>query len=455
MNELGVWKEMPNELYVIGDIHGDFFALKQSLELTGCVLFDDYTDNLKLTNVLFDESNNTLKLNNTNNLNNNLYYLDDGCKYYSVNNNIKWNCKKSNCFIVFSGDLIDRCRPNHISNRNCVNTVSDENCDYLILKLLFDLDYEAKKYNSRVIVILGNHELLNLQNDFKYVSLKGREDNNRNNDIKKYLKINISNIYGIVRINKYIIAHGGINNIFFDKFNIKNKDDLFESIELFNYELRNSILINNLYYGEQSPFWDRTLGGRTELNENQCKELFDNNLLKIKDFDIIKTNMKIIVAHCPQFIVNKNINLVDCQEYKNRIYRLDVGMSRAFDFYDINKIKNILNNNDYDTLIKMEYKDFFIKDTQTENRVASCLKLTKDNEEIIKGKLSVDYFYNLKMFNDNKKNILLHILSDITKIFIDNYNKKYELPNLYESYIIKLIRLLSKYKFINSTSYTK
>ena len=32
MNKLGVWEEMPNELYVIGDIHGDFFALKQSLE---------------------------------------------------------------------------------------------------------------------------------------------------------------------------------------------------------------------------------------------------------------------------------------------------------------------------------------------------------------------------------------------------------------------------------------
>ena len=185
MNELGVWEEMPNELYVIGDIHGDFFALKQSLELTGCVLFDEYTDNLKLNDKGY-------------------YYLDDGCKYYSVDKyNIKWNCKKSNCFIVFSGDLIDRCRPNSISNRDCVNTVSDENCDYLILKLLYDLDCKARNYNSRVIVILGNHELLNLQNDFKYVSLKGREDS-RTNDIKKYLKINISNIYGIIRINKYI-----------------------------------------------------------------------------------------------------------------------------------------------------------------------------------------------------------------------------------------------------------
>jgi hypothetical protein len=448
MNKLGVWEEMPNELYVIGDIHGDFFALKQSLELTDCVLFDDYSDNLKLNNY-----NDNLKLNNYSD-NKGYYYLDDGCKYYSVDKyNIKWNCKKSNCFIVFSGDLIDRCRPNSISNRECINTVSDENCDYLILKLLYDLDCEAQKYNSRVIVILGNHELLNLQNDFKYVSLKGRE-NNRTNDIKNYLKMNISNIYGIIRINKYIIVHGGINNIFFDEFNKKNNNDLFESfesIELFNYELKTFIIADTLYYGEQSPFWDRTLGGRTELNINQCKELFDNNLLKIKNFDRIKADMKIIVAHCPQFIVNQNINLVDCQEYKNKIYRLDVGMSRAFDFYDLDKIKNILNNdNNYDifnNITKMDYKDFFINYNEIENRAVSCLKLTNTSEEIIKGKLSIDYFYNLKLFNNNKKNILLHILSDITKIFIDNYNKKYELFNMYESYINKLfniILLLSK-----------
>jgi hypothetical protein len=460
MNKLGVWEEMPNELYVIGDIHGDFFALKQSLELTGCVLFDEYFDNLKLNNyndnLKLNNYNDNLKLNNYNDnlkLNNyaddkGYYYLDDGCKYYSVDKyNIKWNCKKSNCFIVFSGDLIDRCRPNSISNRECINTVSDENCDYLILKLLYDLDFEAQKYNSRVIVILGNHELLNLQNDFKYVSLKGRE-NNRTNDIKNYLKMNISNIYGIIRINKYIIVHGGINNIFFDEFNKNHKDDLFESIELFNYELQTFIIADTLYYNEQSPFWDRSLGGRTELNINQCKELFDNNLLKIKNFDRIKADMKIIVAHCPQFIVNQNINLVDCQEYKNKIYRLDVGMSRAFDFYDLDKIKNILDNNDiFNNIINMEYNDFFINDYEIENRVVSCLKLTNTSEEIIKGKLSVDYFYNLKLFNNNKKNILLHILSDITKIFIDNYNKNYEIPNMYESYINKLfdiILLLSK-----------
>ena len=76
-NELGVWNEMPDELYVIGDIHGDFFALKQSLELTGCVSFDPYNDNLKV------------------NQDKQYYYLDDGCEYYNVNKgNVKWNEKK-------------------------------------------------------------------------------------------------------------------------------------------------------------------------------------------------------------------------------------------------------------------------------------------------------------------------------------------------------------------------
>ena len=153
-NDYGVWTNMPDELFVIGDIHGDFFSLKHTLELTGCVIFDPYYDQFKLS---------TKK---------GYYYLEDGCKYYSIGKkNLRWNIEKKNCFIVFSGDLIDRCRPNYTTNIDCINTVSDENCDFLLLKLLYELDEQAKLYDSRVIVILGNHELMNIQHDNKYVSL--------------------------------------------------------------------------------------------------------------------------------------------------------------------------------------------------------------------------------------------------------------------------------------------
>jgi len=429
-NHYGVWNEMPNELYVLGDIHGDFFALKQSLELTECVIFDEYNDKFRI------------------NYDNEYYYLDDGCKYYSVEkNNIKWNKEKVNCFIVFSGDIIDRCRPNNVTNINCINTISDENCDYLLLKLLYDLDEKAKIYNSRVIVILGNHEIMNIQNYNDYISLKGRYDKNRIDNIKTNLYENLLNIYGIIRINKYIIVHGGVNNIFFNKFNRINKHSYYESIELFNYKLRNFISTNNpsfIFDIDNSPFWDRTLGGRSPLNENQCRDIFDNNLLNIVNFDKIKDQLKIIVAHCPQFTVQQSINLINCQEYENKIWRIDVGMSRAFDLYDIDKIKNILCNDNFTNIIlSMNYRDFFIINDETEKRKVSCMKITNTEEQILQGKLTIDYFYDLKIFT-NKYLILFHLLSDLIKIFIDNYNSSFnQIEQInYLSYIIKLKHVL-------------
>ena len=427
MNNYGVWEEFPNELYVIGDIHGDFFALKQSLELTNCVIFDEYNDKFKLNEKY------------------QYYYLDDGCEYYSITkNNVYWNSNKKNCFIVFSGDLIDRCRPNNINNIECINTVSDENCDYLLLKLLYELDNQAKNYNSRVLVILGNHEIMNIQYNFKYVSIKGRNDKNRIENINNYLKNNFFNVYGIIRINKYIIVHGGINDNFFKDFNKIDNDNNLESIELFNNELRKFILTGNSTFLndnnlEESPFWDRTLGGFDYLNTNQCNEIFNKNLLNIKNFDNMKNEIKIIVAHCPQFNVNKMINLVNCQEYENKIWRIDVGMSRGFDLYDMNKIKNILNKN-YKEILNINYKEFFIIDSQTKNRKVSTLKLTQTNEEIINGTTTIDYFYDLNIFNNNNNIRLLHILCDLIKIYINNYNENFD-PTEQYNYLLYIIKL--------------
>lgn len=412
LNNYGVWTDMPNELFVIGDIHGDFFALKQSLELTDCVHFEPYNDTFTYDNEYY-------------------YELNDGCMYYStIKGNVNWKSEKKNCFIVFSGDIMDRCRPNDINNVDCINTVSDENCDLLLLKLLFDLDNQAKLYNSRVIVILGNHEIMNIKDEIKYVSLKGRY-NKRIDEIKKYLICNLLNIYGIIRINKYIIVHGGVNDQFFDK--IPN-NDFFELIEIFNYKLRDFLLMGNDSFFDsdfyKSPFWDRTLGGRENLNKDQCLKIFDKNLLQIKNFDEIKDEIKIIVAHCPQFVINKTINLVDCQEFEDKIWRIDVGMSRAFDLYDMNKIIKNINK-----LSDMIYKDFFLNDYQ--NREVSCIKLTGQTEDILKGKSTIDYFYEQEVFKlDANKRI--HIYSDIIKILIDNIRNNPLLQEEYIEYISKI-----------------
>jgi hypothetical protein len=413
----GVFSELPNELFVIGDIHGDFFTLKQSLELTDCIEFDEYNETIE-----YDETNK-------------LYTIKDGCEYYSVQkNNVRWNPKKKNSFIVLAGDIIDRCRPNTHINPNCINTVNDENCDYQILKLLLDLDLQAKQYESRIIIVLGNHEILNLNNDLRYVSNKGRNDNKRLENLDILLKNNIHNIFGIVRINRYVIVHGGINDIFFDKINLLFKNDLqnddIETIEVYNNHLREFIIDkihdtlhdNNLFFNKTlediNPFWDRTLGGVDPLNKDQCKKIFENNILHIKPYNSIENHLKIIVAHCPQFIGIKNINLINCQDFDNRIFRIDVGMSRAFDSYKLNEeLNTLLNRIDMKNILDTDYKIFYNYNSHDEeNRVVSILKINNTTEVVINGILSVDYFY--KTVFKNNKDLLLYLLSDLKKINI-------------------------------------
>lgn len=399
---MGVWIEQPTELYVIGDIHGDFFALKQALELTGCVIFSKYTEELRPGDI---------------------YTIKDGCEFYTGSQKkgtVTWNPNKINCSIVIAGDLVDRCRSDY--KFNCLLTINDENCDYLIYKLLFDLNNDANNYNSFVIPILGNHELMNMNKNFSYVSLKGLNDEKRFNNIYNLLNNNKNKIYGIVRIGNYIILHGGINNIFFNKLNSKiiniyNMFPIIETIEIYNYILRKFLFIdpnNKILTNSKSPFYDRTIGGLNPLNDNQCNDIFNNNILNIPNYGFLK----IIVAHCPQFSKQEYININDCQEYQNRLYRIDVGMSRAFDKYKQPEILYNILNKPIENIINMnetELIDYNNIENSYNTRKVSILKITHDKEETIHGILSFSYFCKIAFKNNFEK--YLYLFSDIRLIY--------------------------------------
>ena len=422
-NNLGIYQdENIKKIFVIGDIHGDFYAFKQALELTKCIIFNN--NNIEIKNIFQFNSEHTFLT------------LKDGCDNLY---DIKWNEKMTNTYIVFAGDLIDRCR--NVGHKGCINTVNDENCDLKILKLIFDLDKQAQKYESRVLMVLGNHEILNLDNDFRYVSFKGLYKNS--NPLEKIERVkemvdlftkNIENVYGILQINNYIIVHGGINHVFFNN-EIFNNNQSLNKVEKFNLLLRefiNKNISSELFNNPDSPFWDRTLGLNYIDNQENCKKIFKDNILQVEP--TILHNLKIIVAHCPQFLNSESINLTDCNEYEKRIWRIDIGMSRAWDKYNYKNIVQLLNQlvNALTNRIFPNKLDFY-KIQKFRSRKAGLLKIEiineKINEEILKNKLVLDYFYDtIFELSDNKYNmnilIYTYLLQDLYLYLLFEYENK-------------------------------
>ncbi len=93
-----------------------------------------------------------------------------------IDNNLDWIGEDT--IVVQVGDQIDRCRP--YNGKTCdlkETTMDDEHSDIKILKLFTKLDKMAQKNipPGKVISLLGNHELLNVQGYFNYVSHAGVE----------------------------------------------------------------------------------------------------------------------------------------------------------------------------------------------------------------------------------------------------------------------------------------
>lgn len=253
-----------------------------------------------------------------------------------INNNLDWI--GNDTVVVQVGDQIDSCRP--LPGNSCHKQMNnDKQEDILVLEFFDDMHNKAKKYNGAVYSLIGNHEVLNIMGMFDYVSYENYNNFNYGKfkgieGRKKLFERNgmmarkfACNRKAILIIGSNLFVHAGIT---LDIAKEYSPDKINEIIRLW---LLNKINNDKLLLDQDiSPFWTRLYG----TNENNCKDL--NEIMKLYHFK----NM--IIGHTPQILFGKNINIT-C----NNIYRVDNGLSRAFDILGKRKMQvlEILNDNEF------------------------------------------------------------------------------------------------------------
>jgi len=285
-------------------------------------------------------------------------------KDYNINS---WNWIGGKTHLVQLGDIFD-------GKRGETDKFQDNEVE--IYKFLIGLKIKAQKKGGDVILIIGNHELMNFEKDLRYV---------QNNAMKKCLVINgndfdyirqkktcnhrgklfsrsngplaksmYKNVKGIVKIGTNIFCHGGLPYKIAKKYRKKLIDDKITNIQKNNKKKFSENIIKNInnvlksylnneidetdedykiIYGSKGLTWFREYS-----QGNQCDKL-------AKTLDNLGAD-RMIVGHT----VQDNGITSYCQKLKKSLWAIDVGLSRAFSTKL--RCEYLVINNDNDVYIK-------------------------------------------------------------------------------------------------------
>uniref|UniRef100_A0A6C0IVC9 Calcineurin-like phosphoesterase domain-containing protein n=1 Tax=viral metagenome TaxID=1070528 RepID=A0A6C0IVC9_9ZZZZ len=261
-----------SRIIAIGDIHGDFYSLLHSLY-----------------------------------------------KAKVINKNGNWIGKDT--IVIQLGDLLDKGGRGDIS----IDSTNDDMEELKIIEYLHYLHKQAINNKGGVYSLIGNHELMNILGDFRYVT-DGHLRGFGGKSIRKKLfspggpiAIKLAcNTNGIMKIGDWIFVHAGLLPEHIEKYSLYQINSIVRDIFLGKKNINNLDKdIKNLVFNDNSLFWNRYY--TIDTNEEKCNKLYKTlNILKISN------NGGMVVGHTPK----KNIN----SKCNKKLWMADVGMSSAFGY---------------------------------------------------------------------------------------------------------------------------
>lgn len=213
-----------------------------------------------------------------------------------IDDHLNWTFGKNHLVIV--GDMFDRGL--HVTE-----------CLWLIYKL----EYEAEKQGGRVHFILGNHEMMNLKGQFKYVHAKYLHHADTlkldyakwyspNSELGKWLRTK----NGIEKIGNFLFVHAGISKDFpKDKYTIADiNTNIRKRIDSI---LGKEDMSKDIFIGKDSPIWYRGIAKGGESQEDIDKTLASFN------------SSKMIIGHTIveqiKYLYNQKVIAIDLEHQVN------------------------------------------------------------------------------------------------------------------------------------------
>lgn len=220
-----------------------------------------------------------------------------------INNKLKWIGGKT--YLVMIGDLVD-------GKARIDNWTGDS--DIKVINFLGKLIKQAKHKGGDVIILLGNHEFMNIRGNFNYSGSNGIKQMGGELNRLKYFNNQFFSFakkcFLAVNIGGWIFCHAGIVPEISKKYSISKLNAMLSNFLSNQMNLHEDNVFFEIISGENGILTTREFG----TNNINCKRL-------VSTLENLNAN-HMVVGHTVQEKVNDICN--------KKLWRVDVGLSRAF-----------------------------------------------------------------------------------------------------------------------------